>query len=105
MPCLPGTFILIVSCSEGIEAYLNTCQRIIPMQAEILAMLQVFDLWRAEICMKRKLPSCFIKLAEYNRTCLWRSIACNGADIRYMEWVFCRINGFAELGDAEVPER
>ena len=104
MPRLLGTFILIVGCSKGIEAYLNTCLRIIPMQAKILAMLQVFDLWRAKICMKRKLRKCFIKLAKYNRTCLGKSITCNATDICYMKRVLRRLNCIVELGDAEVPE-
>ena len=74
------------------------------MQAEILAMLQVFDLRRAKICMKRKLRKCCIKLAEYNRTCLGKSITCNATDICYMKRVLRRINCIVELGYAEVPE-
>lgn len=54
--------------------------------------------------MKCKLGNLFIKLAEYNRPSLGRAVACNGTDICYMEWVFRRINGLAELNDAEVPK-
>ncbi len=54
--------------------------------------------------MKCKLWNLFIKLAQYNRPCLGKAVACNSTDVRYMEWVFRRINGLAELCDAEVPE-